>query len=144
MNLLVLHGPNLNLIGSISARNSENITLSKIDSQLKRVARESSINLKTMQTHKVFNAINFVQRNRNWADGLLFSPSSWSKYEYSLLECLIVSDIITIEIVFSKKYNLIDSDLKSIFTGICKKTLTGDPDKVYLDGIKEIQKIIKT
>ena len=97
-----------------------------------------------MQTHKVFNAINFVQRNRNWADGLLFSPSSWSKYEYSLLECLIVSDIITIEIVFSKKYNLIDNDLKSIFTGICKKTLTGDPDKVYLDGIKEIQKIIKT
>ena len=144
MNLLVLHGPNLNLMGSISARNSENITLSKIDSKLKRVARESSINLKTMQTHKVFNAINFVQRNRNWADGLLFSPSSWSKYEYSLLECLIVSDIITIEIVFSKKYNLIDSDLKSIFTGICKKTLIGDPDKVYLDGIKEIQKIIKT
>ena len=144
MNLLVLHGPNLNLMGSISARNSENITLSKIDSQLKRVARESSVNLKIMQTHKVFNAINFVQRNRNWADGLLFSPSSWSKYEYSLLECLLVADIITIEIVLSKKYSLIDNDLKSIFTEICNKTLTGDPDKVYLDGIKEIQKIIKT
>ena len=144
MNLLVLHGPNLNLMGSISARNSENITLSKIDSQLKRVARESSVNLKIMQTHKVFNAINFVQRNRNWADGLLFSPSSWSKYEYSLLECLLVVDIITIEIVLSKKYSLIDNDLKSIFTEICNKTLTGDPDKVYLDGIKEIQKIIKT
>ena len=40
--------------------------------------------------------------------------------------------------------NQIDNDLKSIFTEICKKTLTGDPDKVYLDGIKEIQKIIKT
>ena len=144
MNLLILHGPNLNLLGSISARNGENITLSKIDSKLKRVARESNINLKIMQTHKVFNAINFVQRNRNWAGGLLLCPSSWSKYEYSLLECLIVSDIITIEIVFSKKYSLIDNGLKSIFTRICKKTLTGDPDKVYLDGIKEIQKIIKT
>ena len=144
MNLLVLHGPNLNLIGSISARNGENITLPKIDSKLKRVARESNISLKIMQTHKVFNAINFVQRNRNWAGGLLLCPSSWSKYEYSLLECLIVSDIITIEIVFSKKYSLIDNDLKSIFTEICKKTLTGDPDKVYLDGIKEIKKIIKT
>ena len=96
MNLLILHGPNLNLIGSISARNGENITLSKIDSKLKRAARESNTNLKIMQTHKVFNAINFVQRNRNWADGLLFSPLSWSKYEYSLLECLIVSDIITV------------------------------------------------
>ena len=144
MNLLVLHGPNLNLIGSISARNGENITLPKIDSKLKRVARESNISLKIMQTHKVFNAINFVQRNRNWADGLLFSPLSWSKYEYSLLECLIVSDIMTIEIVFSKKYSLFDNGLKSIFTEICKKTLTGDPDKVYLDGIKEIKKIIKT
>ena len=86
MNLLVLHGPNLNLIGSVSARNGENITLSKIDSKLKSVARESNIDLKILQTHKVFSAINFIQRNRNWADGLLFSPLSWSKYEYSLLE----------------------------------------------------------
>ena len=143
MNLLVLHGPNLNLVGSISARNGETITLSKIDSKLKRAARESNINLKIMQTHKVFNAINFIQRNRNWADGLLFSPASWSKYEYSLLECLIVSDIITIEIAFSKKYGLIDNNLKSIFTEFCKKTLTGNPGEVYLDGIKEIQNIIK-
>ncbi len=142
MNLLILHGPNINLIGSISARNRETITLSKIDSKIKRVARKSKINLKIMQTHKVFGAINFIQRNRNWADGLLFNPASWSKYEYSLLESLIASDITTIEIAFSGKYNLIDNSLKSIFNGYCKKTLTGNPVEVYLDGIKEIQKII--
>jgi len=142
MNLLVLHGPNINLIGSISARNGERVTLSKIDSKLKREARRSNIDLKIMQTHKVFGAINFLQRNRNWADGLLFSPASWSKYEYSLLECLIASDLTTIEITFNSKFSLIDNDLKSIFNEFCKKTLIGEPSEVYIDGIKEIQKII--
>ena len=121
MNLLVLHGPNINLIGSISSRNGERVTLSKIDSKLKRVARESNINLKIIQTHKVFSAINFIQRNRKWADGLLFNPASWSKYEYSLLECLIAADITTIEIALSKNYSLIDNDMNSIFNDFCKK-----------------------
>ena len=142
MNLLVLHGPNINLIGSISSRNGESVTLSKIDSKLKRVARKSNINLKIMQTHKVFGAINFIQRNRKWADGLLFNPASWSKYEYSLLECLIAADITTIEIALSKNYSLIDNDMNSIFNDFCKKTLTGDPLEVYVDGISEIQKFI--
>ena len=78
MNILILHGPNTNLIGSVSAKNEDQITLSKIDSKIKLAARKSNINIKTLQTHKVFSAINFIQRNRNWADGLLFNPTSWS------------------------------------------------------------------
>ena len=142
MNIVVLHGPNTNLIGSVSAKNRDQVTLSKIDSKIKLAARKSNINIKTLQTHKVFSAINFIQRNRNWADGLLFNPTSWSKYEHSILECLIISDLPTIQLIFNEKYNISGDGSNSIFNDFCKETISGDPLKVYLDGIDHIQKII--
>ena len=81
MNILVLHGPNLNLVGKISTKAGDNTTLGKIYTSQKRTAKELESDIKILQTHKVFNAINFIQRNRNWADGLLFSPMPWSLYE---------------------------------------------------------------
>ena len=142
MNILILHGPNLNLVGKMSAKAGDSTTLGKINTSLKRTAKELKSDIKILQTHKVFNAINFIQRNRNWADGLLFSPMAWSLYEYSILECLMVSDLLTIQILFDKKYQIVNNRAESIFSSYCKKTLSGNPKSVYLDGIKELNKII--
>tara|TARA_B100000579_G_C22581046_1_gene733521 strand:- start:9 stop:437 length:429 start_codon:yes stop_codon:yes gene_type:complete len=142
MKILILHGPNLNLVGKISAKAGDNITLGKINSALKQSAKKLDSDIKILQTHKVFNAINFIQRNRNWADGLLFSPMSWSLYEYSILECLKISNLLTIQILFDGKYQIVDNETGSIFSSYCKKTLSGNPKNIYLDGIKELNKII--
>ena len=121
MNILVLHGPNLNLIGKASAKIGDSITLGKINTALKRSAKDIKADIKILQTHKTYAAINFIQRNRNWADGLLFTPMAWLLYEYSLLECLQASDISTIQIVLDEKYNF-SSGKDSIFNSYCKKT----------------------
>ena len=51
--------------GKVSAKAGDNITLGKINTSLKRTAKELKSDIKILQTHKVFNAINFIQRNRN-------------------------------------------------------------------------------
>ena len=120
MNILVLHGPNLNLIGSISAHIGQQITLDKINTGLRRHVRNSEINLKIMQTHKIFQAINFIQRNRNWADGILFAPMAWAKYEHSIVEALQIADTPTIQLLFSDGFSDIDKD-NSIFSNTCNQ-----------------------
>ena len=140
MNILVLHGPNLNLIGSISAHIGQQITLDKINTGLRRHVRNSEINLKIMQTHKIFQAINFIQRNRNWADGMLFAPMAWARYEYSIAETLQIADIPTIQLLFSDGFSDIDKD-NSIFSNTCKSTISGTPDQVYIDGINAVKKL---
>ena len=140
MNILVLHGPNLNLIGSISAHIGQRITLDKINTGLRRHVRNSEINLKIMQTHKIFQAINFIQRNRNWADGMLFAPMAWARYEYSIVETLQIADIPTIQLLFSDGFSDIDKD-NSVFSDACKSTINGPPDQVYIDGINALQKL---
>ena len=64
MNILILHGPNLNLVGKISAKLGDKITLDKINTSLRRHVRNTETTLKIYQTHKVYQAINFIQRNR--------------------------------------------------------------------------------
>ena len=140
MNILVLHGPNLNLIGSISAHIGQRITLGKINTGLRRHVRNSNINLKIMQTHKIFQAINFIQRNRNWADGILFAPMAWAKYEHSIVEALQIADTPTIQLLFSDGFSDIDKD-NSIFSNTCKSTISGAPDQVYIDGINALKKL---
>ena len=140
MNILVLHGPSLNLIGAISAQIGQRITLDKINTGLRRHVRNSEINLKIMQTHKIFQAINFIQRNRNWADGILFAPMAWAKYEHSIVEALQIADIPTIQLLFSDGFSDIDKD-NSVFSDACKSTINGPPDQVYIDGINALQKL---
>ena len=140
MNILILHGPNLNLIGNISAKLGNKITLDKINTGVRHYVRNTEIKLKICQTHKVYQAINFIQRNRNWANGLLFAPTSWAQYEYSICESIRISHIKTIQLLFNDDYDEIN-EKNSIFTKTAIETITGKPDKVYIDGIKSLQKL---
>ena len=140
MNILILHGPNLNLIGHISAKLGNTITLDKINTGIRRYVRNTEITLKIFQTHKVYQAINFIQRNRNWPNGLLFAPMAWAQYEHSISESIRISEIKTIQLLFNDDYNQINKK-NSIFTTIANKTIIGKPDTVYIDGIKFLQNL---
>ena len=142
MKILILHGPNLNLIGKISAKNNETVTLDKINKSLKRFSRGKDIELKIFQTHKIFQAINFLQRNRNYSNKLIFTPMSWSLYEHSLLETIKICNYDLLQISFNKKYELSDSN-KSIFNSYSTKNFINHPLSVYEDVLSYILKSMK-
>ena len=79
MNILFLQGPNLNLLGLQSSKiNKDRLTLCKLNRHLKKYLRNTPHKIKIFQTHKEFQAINYLQRNRNWSDGHLIIPTTWS------------------------------------------------------------------
>ncbi len=137
MKILILHGPNLNLIGKISAKNNETVTLDKINKSMKRFCRGKDIELKIFQTHKIFQAINFLQRNRNYSNKLIFTPMSWSLYEYSLLETIKICNYDLLQISFNEKYELSDLN-KSIFNSYSTKNFINHPLSVYEDALSHI------
>jgi len=130
----------LNLLGSISAQNGQRVTLDKIDTSLRRHVRNLGINLKITQTHKVFQAINFIQRNRNWADAMLFAPMAWAWYEYSILDALKIAKIPTVQLLFSDGFGEIEKE-KSIYSESCESTIHGTPNQIYIDGITFLHKL---
>ena len=90
MNILIIQGPNLNLIGLKSVKIGENVTLDKVNKGLRKQANKSpeEITLKILQSHKIEKAMSSIHRNRNWANGIIIAPMAWARYEYSLKECL--------------------------------------------------------
>ena len=99
-----------------------------------------NIEFKIIQTHKEYHAINFIQRNRNWADILMFSPMAWARYEYAILDAIKISEITTIQVLFPSGFSDVE-ETNSIFTSYCESTLVGPPDQIYLDAIDSIQTV---
>ena len=88
MKLLVLHGPNMNLLGVRSAQKGENITLDKINRHIRRYIRDKNIEIKIIQTHSEVKAVSYIQNNRNNFDGLILTPGAWSESGYILQDLL--------------------------------------------------------
>jgi 3-dehydroquinate dehydratase len=139
MQILIIQGPNLNSIGTRSARsNSETrLTLDKINRGIRRSLRnlDNGVAVKILQTHDLTRVITAIQRNRNWANAIIIAPSSWCSYEYTLKATLELIDLPIVEVYFSKPYNSFGSAKDSILSSVAIKTITGDPEKVFIKAI---------
>ena len=136
MNILILQGPNLNLLGLKSAQGKERLTLDKLNKKIKAEIRLQDVQLKFLQTHKTFQAINFLQRNRNKASGLLFIPTSWARTNYTILETINLIEMKTSVVYFEEPYNFGANENQSIVRGENIKSFTGKPVSSCVEGIK--------
>ena len=141
-NLLVLQGPNLNLIGVRSKQLNEHVTLDKINKCIKKKSKELNIVLKTLQTHHSGKVVTFLQRNRNWADGLLFYPGPWALSGYDILDTLILIQIPTIQIFFSEGFENKDYSKNSVFSEIAVSTVKDSPYNASESALIKLNKII--
>jgi 3-dehydroquinate dehydratase-2 len=136
MNILILQGPNLNLLGLKSAQIKERLTLDKLNKKIRAEIKLQDVQLKFLQTHKTFQAINFLQRNRNKASGLLFIPTSWARTNYTVLETINLIEIETSVVYFEEPYNFGTNENESIIQGENIKPFTGQPVSSCIEGLK--------
>ena len=136
MNILILQGPNLNLLGLKSSKKESRLTLDKLNKQIRSFSKDSEISIKTLQTHKKFQAINFLQRNRNWANGILFIPTSWARNSYTILETINLIQIKTSVVYFDGDFSFGTSMEKSIFLHDQIESFTGSPIEACIKGME--------
>mgnify|MGYP001203249976 FL=1 len=138
MNILILQGPNLNMLGLKSSKTKANVTLDKINRALKKHVKGKNVTLKILQTHKQFQAVNFLQRNRNWADGILFIPTSWARNEFTILETLELINLKTATIYFIDSFSFGTDEQDSIIVGDYIQSFTGDPLEACVRGLEHL------
>ena len=138
MNILILQGPNLNLLGLKSSKNNDRLTLDKLNKAIKKFSRTKDINLKILQTHKEFQAVNFLQRNRNWANGILFIPTSWARGSHTILEVIKLVDIKTSTIYFDNSYSFGTNIEQSMMIANNIKDFTGSPIETCIEAVEHL------
>ena len=143
MTILILQGPNLNLLGKKSAEIGDSLTLNKLNRALRLHVRDKEIKLKIVQTHKEYIALNFIQRNRNQANGLIFIPTSWAKYNQTILETINLSELQTATIYFDPSFSFGTSEDQSILKSDNIKSFTGNPIDITISAIDYIANLEK-
>ena len=138
MNILILQGPNLNMLGLKSSETKANVTLDKINRTMKKHVKGKNVTLKILQTHKQFQAVNFLQRNRNWADGMLFIPTSWARNEFTILETLKLISLKTAVVYFNEPFSFGTDEQQSIIAGNYIQSFSGDPFEACLAGLDHL------
>ncbi len=136
MNIIILQGPNLNLLGLKSSSINKNLTLDKLNKEIKSYLNKSKVRFKIEQTHKEFQAINYLQRNRKWAQGILFIPTSWARYQYGILETIKIINIPTAIIYFKGRFSFGTEEKDSIMIGKNIKHFSGNPTTACIQGLK--------
>ena len=91
--ILVIHGPNMNLIGHRNKRNKSKITLDKINRCLRNEANKLNQELKIIQTNEEGKAATILQRQRNKIHGILLFPGPWQQSGYVLKDTLEILSI---------------------------------------------------
>ena len=138
MTILILHGPNLNLLGLKASKLKTRLTLDKVNRAVRKHVRGKGITLKIIQTHKEYLAINFIQRNRNSADGLVIIPTSWAKYNQTIFETINITELETAVVYFDDSYSFGTNEENSIFVSNKIKSFSGEPLEAIVSAIEHL------
>ena len=138
MNILIIQGPNLNLLGVKSAKQGKRVTLDKVNKGIRRYIREKDITIKIYQTHSIEKVVTLLQRNRNWANGIIIAPGVWSIYEAILVDTLELIEVPTIE-VHDEDDNK-DYAKKSLLSTVCKKQIVASAEDMFVKAIQYLEK----
>lgn len=104
MNILVLHGPNLNLLGEREPEVYGSDTLDQINEMLEAEAKKHGAALKTFQSNVEGELVTRIQDERNWADAILINPAAYTHSSIALRDAIVGAGIPTIEVHLSNIY----------------------------------------
>ena len=104
MKILVLHGPNLNLLGSREPDVYGTVTLESIDAMLEEEAKKGGVELRTVQSNSEGELVSAIQEAASWADALIINPAAYTHTSVALRDAISAVGIPAIEVHLSNIY----------------------------------------
>ena len=99
--ILVLHGPNLNLLGSRQPDVYGRVTLADINGRLGTAAQARGVELRTFQSNSEGALVDALHEARAWADGVILNAGAFTHYSYALSDAIAGIGIPVIEVHLS-------------------------------------------
>jgi 3-dehydroquinate dehydratase-2 len=143
-NILLINGPNLNLLGKRDTEIYGNKTLTDVEEML--VGNLSKNNLgdkfviKSFQSNHEGDLIDFIQSNSKDSHAIIINPGGLTTVGFSLLDALIDSKLKCIEVHISNIHEREEFRRNSIFPNYCTSQITGKGIKGYELALEEIYK----
>jgi 3-dehydroquinate dehydratase-2 len=138
MKILVIHGPNLNMLGKRDKSIYGEKTLGEIDALLKKEAQALGVEVVTFQSNHEGSLIDFIQEQSHSAQGIIINPGALTHYGLSLLDALVDSKLPVIEVHLSDIYHREEWRAKSVIAPIAENQIIGSGWRGYIIALQTL------
>ena len=141
MNILVLNGPNLNLLGSREVEIYGEETLEELCMWIETSQEGRDHNFKFYQSNHEGDLIDTLHDEREWAGGIILNAGALSHYSYSLRDAIKSINVDTVEVHISDINSREDFRKISVIKDVCLNQISGLGKVGYIEAIKVLMNV---
>jgi len=144
MKILIINGPNLNMLGKRDPNKYGKVTLLEINNKLKKLAKELNCQLEFFQSNHEGEIIDFLQQESSRkADGILVNPGALIRYAFCFRQALVDLNKPVMEIHMSDINKTGVNKRVDVLEDIRVGQVTGLKEESYFEGLKQLISFIK-
>ena len=141
--VLVIHGPNLNMLGNRETHIYGHQSLEEIDGQLTKLGKKLGVDVKTFQSNHEGVIVEQIQQAWNNFHGIIINPAAYTHTSVAIRDALAMLDVPVIEIHLSNINKREPFRHKSMIADIVAGRLAGFGSHGYLLALEGLAKMIK-
>jgi 3-dehydroquinate dehydratase-2 len=141
MRILVIHGPNLNLLGKRETDIYGKHSLDEIDKKLRKLARELGVELAIKQSNHEGEIVDLIQDAKNY-DGILINPAAYTHTSIAIRDALAAVDIPAVEVHLSNIYKREEFRKTSLIAPEATGQISGFGHHSYTLGLRALHTML--
>jgi 3-dehydroquinate dehydratase-2 len=141
--IIIINGPNLNLLGEREKAKYGNITLKQIERDCKNFGKKNNIQITFKQSNIEGKIIDYIQDSRKKFDGLIINAAGYTHTSVAIRDALMILTIPIVELHITNIYKRERFRHKSLLSKAAKSVICGFGTKGYILAVEGLKEIIK-